>query len=219
MPRKKRITKKELLKKPDEFISISSQVLIWVKENYQKAIWIGSGVVLALILVFGYSAYRNWQERQAHEKYFSSQELTDPAQRIKILEGIVKDYPRTKAAYSSWVTLGQLYYQKKDFPRAAWAYRSALNHGKFPPSFKTLILEDLAYAYEEQGNLQQAANTFLEISQRKENFLRQDVLLSLARVYQKMGKTQEVKTTYQTFLKSFPKSIYAPMVKDRLGKL
>ncbi len=219
MARKKRITKKELLKKPDEFISLSSQILNWVKENYQKTIWISSGVVLALILVFGYSAYRNRQERQAHEKYFSSLELTDPAQRIKMLEGIVKDYPRTKAAYSSWVTLGQLYYQKKDFPRAAWAYRSALNQGKFPPSFKVLILEDLAYAYEQEGNLQQAANTFLEVSHGKEKFLKEDVLLSLARVYQKMGKTQEVKATYQNFLKSFPKSVYAPLVKDRLGRL
>lgn len=219
MARKRRITKKDLLKRPDEFLTLSTRVLNWVKDNYQMAIWSGSGIILLFILLFGYSAYQNRQERLAHEKYFSSQELTDPAQKIKQLEGIVKNFPRTKAANASWLSLGQLYYQKKDFPRAAWAYRSALNQGKFPTSFKPLILENLAYAYEEQGDLKKAAETFSEISQSKENLLKEDTLLSLARVYQKMGKSQEAKTTYQNFLKSFPKSMYAPMVKDRLLRL
>jgi predicted negative regulator of RcsB-dependent stress response len=219
MARKKKITRKEMLKRPDEFLTLSTQVLSWVKENYPMAIWLGSGVVLLLILFFGYSAYQNRQEKQAHEKYFTIQESTDSNQRIKQLEALVKDYPRTKAAYASWVTLGQLYYQKKDFPRAAWAYRSALNQGKFPSSFKVLILEDLAYAYEEQGDLQQAAKIFAELSREKENLLKEDIFLSLARVYQKMGKSQEAKATYQNFLQSFPKSTFAPMVKDRLGRL
>jgi tetratricopeptide (TPR) repeat protein len=219
MARKKRITRKELLKRPDEFLTLSTQILNWVKDNYLKVIWLGSGMVLLLILFFGYLAYQNRQERRAHEKYFTIQGLTDSNQKIKQLEALVKDYPPTKAAFASWVTLGQLYYQKKDFPRAAWAYRSALNQGKFPPSFKVLILEDLAYAYEEQGDLQQAAKILSELSREKENLMKEDILLSLARVYQKMGKSQETKATYQKFLQSFPKSTYVPMVKDLLGRL
>jgi predicted negative regulator of RcsB-dependent stress response len=219
MARKKKITRKELLKRPDEFLTLSTQILNWVKDNYLKVIWLGSGVVLLLILFFGYSAYETRQERRAHEKYFTIQELTDSNQKIKQLEALVKDYPRTKAAFASWVTLGQIYYQKKDFPRAAWAYRSVLNQGKFSPSFKVLILEDLAYAYEEKGDLQQAAKILSELSGEKENLLKEDILLSLARVYQKMGKSQEAKATYQKFLQSFPKSTYVPMVKDLLGRL
>ena len=216
---RKKITRKEMLKRPDEFLTLSTQILSWVKDNYPKVIWLGSGVVLLLILLFGYLAYQTRQERQAHEKYFTIQESADSNQKLKQLEALVKDYPGTKAAFASWVSLGQLYYQKKDFPRAAWAYRSALNQGKFSPSFKVLVLDDLAYAYEEQGDLQRAAKIFSELSREKENPLKEDSLLSLARVYQKMGKSQEAKATYQNFLQSFPKSAYAPMVKDRLGRL
>ncbi len=208
-----------MLKRPDEFLTLSTRTLNWVKDNYQKAIWVGSGIVFLLILYFGYSAYQNRQERLAHEKYFLSQELTDSDQKIKQMEGITKDYPRTRAAYTSWVTLGHLYYQKKDFPRAVSAYQTALSKGKFPPAVKTLILENLAYTLEQKGDLPQAAKTFSEIAQGKENLLKEDALLSQARVYQKMGKPQEVKASYQAFLKSFPKSVYAPMVKDRLARL
>lgn len=219
MAGKKKISRKELLKKPDEFITVSTRTLNWVKDNYPKVIWIGSGIVLVLILFFGYSAYRNSQEKQGHEKYFSSLAVLDPDQKLKKLEEIIKDYPRTKAAYSALVTAGHLYFQKKDFSRAVSSYQTALDKGKFPPAFKTPIQGNLAYAYEQKGDLQQAAKAFSEITQSNENLLKEDSLINLARVYQKMGKKAEAKATYQTFLKSFPQSIYAKVVKDRLAGL
>lgn len=219
MAGKKRISKKELLKKPDEFITLSTRTLDWVKNNASKAIWIVSGLVLLLVLYFGYTTYRNRQERLGHEKYFSSLEITDPDQKLKKLEEMIKDFPRTKAAHSAWVTIGHLYYQKKDFPRAVYYYQLALNNGKFPMTFKTLILGNLAYAYEQKGDLQQAAKTLSEIAQGQGNFLKEDSLLNLARVYQKMGKKTEAKATYLNFLKSFPQSVYGNMVKDRLAGL
>jgi predicted negative regulator of RcsB-dependent stress response len=219
MAGKKKISRKELLKKPDEFITLSTRTLNWAKENYLKVIWVGSGLVLILGLYFGYSAYRNRQERLGHEKYFSSLEGIDPDQKLKQLEEIIKDYPRTKAAQSARVAAGHLYYQKKDFSRAVSSYQEALNKGKFPPTFKILILGNLAYAYEQKGDLAQAAKTLSEIAQGQENLLKEDSLLNLARVYQKMGKKAEAKTTYQTFLKSFPQSVYSNMVKDSLATL
>ncbi len=215
----KKISKKDLLNKPDEFISLSTRMMIWGKDNYSKVIWIGSGIVLLLILYFGYSAYRNRQENLAHNKYFSSLEQTDPAQKSKQLEEIIKDYPRTRGAYMAMVTLGHLYYQKKNYPQAITAYQSALDKGSFPPGFRVLIQGNLAYAYEEKGDYPQAARLFSEIAQAKTTLLKEDAMLSLARVYQKMDKKEATKTAYQDFIKSFPKSIYATMVKDRLAKL
>jgi predicted negative regulator of RcsB-dependent stress response len=219
MAGKKKISKKELLKKPDEFITLSTRALNWAKENYFTVIGVTAGLVLILALYFGYSAYRNRQERLGHEKYFSSLEAVNPDQKLKQLEEIIRDYPRTKAAQSARVSAGHLYYQKKDFPRAVSSYQAALNQGKFPSSIKTLILSNLAYAYEQKGDLPQAAKTLLEITQSQGNLLKEDSLLNLARVYQKMGKKAEAKATYQTFLKEFPKSVYSNMVKDSLSKL
>lgn len=219
MAGKKKISRKELLKKPDEFITLSTRTLNWAKENYLKVIFIGSGLVLLLILYFGYSAYRIRQERLGHEKYFSSLEITDPDKKIKQLEEIIRDYPGSKAAQYSRVTVGHLYYQKKDFSKAISSYQAALNNGKFSPALRTLILSNMGYAYEQKGDLPQAAKTLTEITQSQVNLLKEDSLLNLARLYQKMGKKAEAKTTYQTFLKSYPQSAYGPMVKDHLAGL
>lgn len=219
MAGKKKISRKELLKKPDEFITLSTRTLNWAKDNYLMVICIGSGLVLFLSLYFGYSAYRNRQERLGHEKYFSSLEITDQDKKLKQIEEIIRDYPGTNAAQSARVTAGHLYYQKKDYARAVSSYQAALSKGKFPQAIKILILGNLAYAYEQKGDLPQAAKTLSEIAQGQQNLLKEDSLLNLARVYQKMGKKAEAKTTYQNFLKSFPQSVYGNMVKDSLAGL
>jgi predicted negative regulator of RcsB-dependent stress response len=219
MAGKKKISRKELLKKPDEFITISTRTLNWVKKNTMTVLWVGSGLILVLALYFGYSAYRNRQERLSHEKYFASLEVADPDKKWKQREEIIKDYPGTQAAQSARVSAGHLYYQKKDFTQAVSSYQSALKNGKFPPAFKILIMSNLANALEQKGDLEQAVKTFSEITQMDGNFLKEDALLNLARVYQKMGKKAEAKTTYRTFLNTFPQSPYGSMVKDRLAGL
>jgi predicted negative regulator of RcsB-dependent stress response len=219
MAKKRKISRKELLKKPDEFITLSTRTFLWVKANAPKVILIGIGVVLLAGIYFGYATYRTRQEKLAHEKYFAVLESTDTDQKLKDLVKIIKDYPGTRAAFESRVTAGNLYYQKNDFTRAVSSYQSALNHRKVPSGFKTLIEEDLAYAYEQKGDLSLAAKTFSVVFREKENLFKEDALLGLARVSDKMGKKAEAKNAYQLLLKSFPQSIYAQMVKERLAGL
>jgi predicted negative regulator of RcsB-dependent stress response len=215
----KKISKKELLNKPDEFITLSTRVMNWARDNYKTVIWSVSGVVFVLVLFFGYSAYRNHQESLAHDKYFSALEQTDPEQKLKQLEAVIKDYPATKGGGLAMVSAGHLYYQKKDYPKAIASYELALTKGDFSQPVLTLVRQNLGYAYEEKGDLPQAVKTYSDITQGKENFLKEDSLLNLARLYLKMGKKAEARKSYQDFIQTFPNSVYAPMVRDRLSKL
>ncbi|MEW6187663.1 MAG: tetratricopeptide repeat protein [Thermodesulfobacteriota bacterium] len=219
MAGKKKISKKELLKKPDEFITFSNRAFNWIKDHTRMTIAVVSGVILVVVFFFGLTTYQKRQDRLGHEKYFSALENGNPDQKLKKLEEVIGNYPRTKAAQTARVNLADLYYQKKDFPRAISAYQSALEKGKFSGDIKTLILGNLAYAYEQKGDLQQAVSVFSRISQEKESVIQEDSLLNLGRVYLKMGKKNEAKATYQNFIKTFPKSPYLTMVKDKLAGL
>jgi predicted negative regulator of RcsB-dependent stress response len=218
MAKKKKVSRKELLKKPDEFITLSTRTLNWAKDNYKIVILIGSAVILLAALYFGYSAYRNRQERLSQEKYFTALGNQDQEKKLKQLEEIIKDYSGTQASQSARVTAGNLYYDKKDYDQAIASYQSALKYGKFPPAFRTMIRENLAYAFEEKGDLAQAAKTLSTITQEG-TFLKEDSLMNLARVYQKMGKKEEAKAIYRTILNEFPHSVYRQIVQERLAGL
>ena len=216
---RKSISRKEMLKKPDEFITTSNKIANWVKVHYQKVIWVGAVVVLVLGAFFGYRAYAAHQEQQGREAYFAALELTDLPQKIKKLSAVPTDYPRTQSAQKAWISLGHLYYQQKDFTQALNAYRSALNQGKLPIEIQSLTTESLAYALEQKGDLKGAADNFAQLLKGPDPLLKEDAHLNLARVYTKLGQTKEAKTTYQDFLKAYPNSIYAPLVRDRLAKI
>ena len=216
---KKSISRKELLKKPDEFITTSNKIANWVTAHYQKVIWMGAVVVLGAGAFFGYRAYAAHQEKQGREAYFAALELPEITQKIKKLSAVTTDYPRTPGAQKAWTSLGHLYYQQKDFTRALNAYRSALSQGKLLQEFESLINESLAYVLEDKGDLKGAADTFSQILKGPDPLLKENAHLNLARVYVKLGQTKEAKSTYQDFLKGFPNSIYAPLVRDRLAKM
>jgi tetratricopeptide (TPR) repeat protein len=216
---KKSISRKELLKKPDEFITTSNKIANWVTVHSRAVIWVGLAVVLAAGGFFSYRAYTAHQEKQGREAYFAAMEVPDTTKKIKKLADVATDYPRTQGAQKAWVSLGNLYYHQKDFTRALNAYRSALTRGNLPPEFQSLIQESLAYVLEEKGDLKEAADTFSQILKGSDPLLKENAHLNLARVYIKLGKTKEARNTYQDFLKSFPESIYAPLVRDRLAKM
>jgi len=216
---KKSISRKELLKKTDEFITTSNKIANWVKVHYQKVIWVGAVVVLVAGAFLGYRAYAAHQEKQGREAYFAALELPEITEKIKKLSSVTADYPRTQGAQKAWISLGHLYYQQKDFTRALNAYRSALSQGKLLPEFHSLTTESLAYVLEEKGDLKGAADTFSQLLKGPDPLLKENALLNLGRVYVKLGQTKEAKSTYQDFLKAFPHSIYAPLVRDRLAKM
>ena len=216
---KKSISRKELLKKPDEFITTSNKIANWVTAHYQKVIWVGAVVVLVAGAFFGYRAYAAHQEKQGREAYFAALELPEITQKITKLTAITTDYPRTSGAQKAWISLGHLYYQQKDFTRALTAYRSALSRGKLLPEFQSLINESLAYVLEEKGDLKGAADTFSQILKGPDPLVKENAHLNLARVFVKLGQTKEAKSAYQDFLKAFPNSTYAPLVRDRLAKM
>jgi predicted negative regulator of RcsB-dependent stress response len=210
---------KELLKKPDEFITLSNKTLNWAKENYKTVIFGVSGIVVVLLAYFGYSAYQSNRETVAHEKYFTTEEQTDKSQKQKELEALIKNYPGTQGGHLSMVSAANSYYQNKDFSKAIESYQQALAKGNFPPEIVTLIKENLGYAFEEKGDYPSAVKTYSEIAQGQETFQKEEAMIGLGRVYQKMGKKEEAKKTYQEFIKAYPNSVYTNLIRNQISKL
>jgi predicted negative regulator of RcsB-dependent stress response len=217
--KKKKISRKELLKKPDEFITTSNRIYAWISRNLNAVILAVVAVILTGAAVWGYLAYRSSREAQAQQKYFAAVDLKETEQKIKNLKSVTADFSGTRGSDKAWVSLGHLFFQKKEYPQAILAYQTALGGGRFSQEFQTLIRENLAYAQEEKGDLKAAADLFSQIANGTDPLLKENALLNLARVYSKMGQTKEAKAALQNFLKAYPNSNYAPLVRDRLARI
>lgn len=60
-----KVDRKKLLKEPDEFLTLSGQVIRWGKGNLNKVLWSATAVALIVAAVLGFKTYLDWREQKA----------------------------------------------------------------------------------------------------------------------------------------------------------
>jgi len=106
------VTRKELLKEPDEFITTTSSIMKWIRENPRR--FAAGLTILLLILAVGFGLYfwKNYREQTAMSAYIKA---GSDAKRVSEVAGAYTD---TKAGKLSKLRLAGLAYAKGDTAEA-----------------------------------------------------------------------------------------------------
>ncbi len=170
-----------------------------------------------------------YSDKQAMLAYGQAMELIDPGGEfdpqkaeatVKALEDLTKEYGRHSAAHTALLDLGRLNYQLKKYPPAREAYQKFLD--KLDPeeeNLKPLVLDSIAYVFEAEGNLEQAIANWQAITSLPDNLLKEEAYMSLGRVYQAAGRTEDSKKSYLDLIAEFPESSSAQLAKIKLQNL
>ena len=57
---KKKVTRKELLKESDEFLTFSSRAIVFAREHSRHFQYVGIGIVVIILLYLGINTYLNY---------------------------------------------------------------------------------------------------------------------------------------------------------------
>ena len=66
---KQKVTRKELLKSPDEFLTLSSKAVAFVREHSRPFTYAGMAVIACLVVAFGVYTYLNYVDRKGQDAY------------------------------------------------------------------------------------------------------------------------------------------------------
>ena len=225
MAKRRRIPKKKL-KEPDEFISATARMISWTVENL-KLILIGIiiGALVVVSLVFWRIKTRKREVEALNSLYRASVILMsaeDPSSKgyqeaIDEFERIQREYPHTDVVQLAQLQLGQGFLNSKQYDKAVETYRKFLDSNPQEGLYRLLVLQNLGYAYEGQGNYQRALDSFQSLVAKGESFLQPWGYLNVSRCYEKLGKREEALKTYRIFLEKFPDSAMAPMIRGKIG--
>jgi tetratricopeptide (TPR) repeat protein len=223
--KRRRIPKKKL-KEPDEFISTTARMISWTVENL-KLILIGIiiGALVVVSLVFWRIKTRKREVEALNSFYRASVILMsaeDPSSKgyqeaIDEFERIQRKYPHTDVVQLAQLQLGQGFLNSKQYDKAVETYRKFLDSNPQEGLYRLLVLQNLGYAYEGQGNYQRALDSFQSLVAKGESFLQPWGYLNVSRCYEKLGKREEALKTYRIFLEKFPDSAMAPMIRGKIG--
>jgi tetratricopeptide (TPR) repeat protein len=227
---KKRISRKQLLKEPDEFLTLSSRALHFAAENRKLVSYVLIGLVAVVLAgaLIGY--FLNFSERRAYAVFEEglsiyvaqvSGEKSSPLQETakeKFSEAIEK-HSSTRAAELSLPLCGDVNYEEGSYDKAIELYHKALGAFSKEDDMRKLIWNDLGYAYEGKEDYKSAAEYFKKITSAQGGLLKADACFNLGRMYEAMNDRQEARQAYERLVEEYPESIHFQIAKEKALRL
>ena len=226
----KKKTRKQLLKEPDEFITLTGKAISFVTE-YQKQISYLLCTIIAIALIFfGYRFFAQRAETkaftrlgQAQSKYETlkktSSETAAYSQVSEAFQSIIKKYGGNAGGKLARVIYANISYDAQQYEKAISLYKQSLNDFKNDKLVYNMVLSNLGHAYQRIEDTQNAAAYFEEAASAADSPIREDALFNLGLMYEKLGESTKSQKMLQEILNNHPDSIYFDLVEEELNAL
>ena len=223
---KQKVTRKELLKTPDEFITFSGKMIRFCTEH-RKELSISAAVFLAALVMI--AAYRYLDNRWENAASLQAEAVIEKYQRQVAggstpelaLAAVESEVKQVLDRYSGQVggLLTRVFYADACLAagradQAIELYRAA-ERDVDPDSYhRVRIQSGLAQAYLAKKNYPQAEAVLREIADSGVGGFADGALFQLALIYSITGDSDKRAEAYRTIVDVYPESAYASMARE-----
>ncbi|MBW1739830.1 MAG: tetratricopeptide repeat protein [Deltaproteobacteria bacterium] len=230
MAKKKRVTRKQLLKEPDEFLTVSARAIQFVASNQRSVFVTLIGVIVVALAFAGFRYFSNLSERKAYAMFeqgrlhylagISGHKASDAQEKaIEQFEAVIREYPSTHAAQLSLIAYADMSYRKGDYQKAIELYQKALGAFSGEGAIQKLIWDGIAYAYEAQKDYKSAAEYFQRITDTQDEFMKADAYYNLARMHEALNNQEKALKAYNCLVQDYPESVSFQIAKEKVLRL
>jgi predicted negative regulator of RcsB-dependent stress response len=183
----KKISRKELLKQPDQFLSSTDKAMLFFTNNRSTVICTILSIVVGGLSLVGYQNYQQSQTMKFEAMYFHMEEVvkieqakgSNPEiQLVKIRNQISDKSHRNRAS----LLLADVYFENGDFDKAKSTYQEIRNNSQGLNYQMANV--GLAYTHESLGDYKKAIALFKLAIDTNDNFPLFQVYWSLARCHE-----------------------------------
>jgi predicted negative regulator of RcsB-dependent stress response len=228
----KKISRKELLKEPDEFLSATDTTIRYLRDNPRQVIAICLIVIACSVAVLGYYVYTKHRDRVSHELFqealaqyeaaFRSEKPASPKKVEEILsrfELISRQYGSMPAGQMALLYTGHVLFKKNDLKGALEKYRKADKTSLAAEGLRELFWYHIAKTQSALGDYNNAMALFEKLSEDTDSPYRRDAYGNIARIYELTQRRKEAVQAYKQYLKMFPEAPDAAFVRARIADL
>jgi len=201
--KRKRYTRK-WMKQPDEFLTTSSRVIDYISRHTR--VFLISLVTFFFLLGTAGAVlyYKNKMDNLVAQQLAQATDLYHQKkweESRQEYERIIRRFPRNRQIWWAKLYLGHIYWQKRDFSKAAQLYQEVSEAGSQGNRLiRGLALLGLAKTYEEWGKIEQAIKTYQELTQLNDPFFQQQAYRSLGICYEYLGEREKAQEYYRLYL-------------------
>jgi predicted negative regulator of RcsB-dependent stress response len=224
---KQKVTRKELLKSPDEFLTFSGRAIAFFTAHRRKLSYVGIGICAVAILYLAGLSYLNYINRKGQEAY--NQAYTTAMKEIKpgvvseeiqklqgLFEKVKEDHGLSRAARLAPVQVAYLKFFQKQYDEAIGLYTQFLDKTSSDPRYADLARLALASCYEAKGDLDAAIKTLTPLREGPKELFTEVALLELSRLYRLAKQPEKAGEAVKVVEEKFPNSPLLPVAKATL---
>lgn len=229
MAKKKRKTRKQLLKEPDEFINFSGRLIQFGTEHKTRIVLALSAIFLLLI---GISTFNFFSRKAADEAFFQLKVIqqayeeklkkdgpekarTDLADKF---QNLLTRYPNQYGGQLARVIYANACFQGGEFDKAVELYKGALKDFNDNPFFKNMIINNLGLALIKKKDFKQARRYFEMLISDQNSIHKDQALYHIGLIHASEGEQEKSRIAFEELIAKNPESLYTDVVKEKLGQ-
>lgn len=229
---KKRITRKELLKGPDEFLTFSTRAIMFVREHSRQFEYCGMAIAAIILIYLGISTYLKYVNKEGQDAYNIAyyqvvKNMGPDAGEKKLREAeesfnkVIEKYGRSKVSKLALPEAAFIDFREKKYDESIVRYQKFLDKvsDSDEASYRSLAKMALASCYEEKGDYKTAMGFLEQLTSSPDIFLREQAMLNLARVYRLSNQLEKSRKILKEFVEQFQTSPFLPIAKAHLDEL
>lgn len=224
---KQKVTRKELLKTPDEFLTFSGRAIAFFSAHRRELQYLGIGLVSLAVIYLAGQTYLNYVNKKGQETY--NEAYTAATKEIKpgfapedlkkvqaLFQGLVDDRSLSRAARLAPPQMARLEFLRKGYSEAIDLYTQFLGEVSDDPRYASLTRLALASCYEAKGDLETAIKTLAPFLESPQALFMEIGLLDLTRMYRLANQPEKARETFKIFAERFADSPLLPVAKANL---
>ena len=228
MAKQKRVTRKQLLKEPDEFITTTGRIIRWGRQYTKQVAYAAGAFLILLVVIAGYRYFSNSAENkafllldQAVGKYETQKKSMDTLAAYEGARGdfeyIIRKYDNTEGGKLATVVFAGISYDAGDAERAIQLYEAALTYFKNDTTYQNFLWSGLGYAYEKKQDVRMAVSYFEKIAGGEDPVVKDGALFNMGRLYHELGDTAKSKQAYERLATEYTDSIYYQLAREKVA--
>ena len=228
MAKQKRVTRKQLLKEPDEFITTTGRIIGWARQYTRQAAYAAGAFFLFLVVIAGYRYFSNSAENKAFlllDQAVGNYEDTKSGMNAlaayesarEDFEYIIRKYDNTEGGKLATVVFAGISYDADDVERAIQLYETALTYFRSDSTYQNFLWSGLGYAYEKNQDVRMAISCFEKIAGGEDPVVKDVALFNMGRLYHKLGDTAKSNQAYERLATEYTDSIYYQLAMEKVA--
>ena len=185
MAKRLKVSRKDLFKEPDQFLSTSEKIMLFFMDNRSTAITVIVALLLAGSSFFGFKFYQETQTLRDETLYFEIAQIFDKNDSFasgaeSILAKMGDGLQKERAS----LLLADNHFQKQEYEKAEVFYSTVMS-SSLPGEINYQMAQvGLAYSYESRADYKKAIEIFKLIIDANTGFPLFEIYLSLSKCHE-----------------------------------